>query len=55
MSTNENAALTPAQQAAMQRLAEQMVDFMAAGIERFGSPERFMLALESYNAEKSAR
>lgn len=36
------------------RLAEIVVDFAAAGIERFGGVDEFMAALAAYNAEKAA-
>jgi hypothetical protein len=50
MTTNQTTQdLTPEQEAAFTRLAERMADFVAEGVERFGSLDAFAAALATYN------
>lgn len=51
MTTNQSngTAARTEQDEAFTKLAERMVDFAEAGIERFGTPEAFLAALTTYN------
>jgi len=49
---NAAAALTADQDAALRAMADRIVDFLEAGIERFGSPEAFVAAFRAFEATR---
>lgn len=47
-----NTTTTTDQDKAFEALANQMLDFAAEGIKRYGSPEAFLAKLTAYNAQR---